>query len=554
MKILKRFTALLTVLIIMFTSAAAVCAKEESLGQGDFVHAEGRNIIGTDGKKLEIRGMALGNGVWTNSPTPAYKHHTEKSYKELSEMGFNCVRFYLNYGIFESDDNPYHYRKMGFEWLDRNIEWAKKYNMGIILNMHFPQGGYQSQGNGMALWEEKENGDRLTALWKEIARRYANEPTIWGYGLINEPGVPLKDSKEETIKQYTGMYKRIIKAIRSVSPYQAIFAERLCFAKSADGSSDWSYVSTPEDAFCIFDDDNVIYEFHTYDPFCFTHQNAAWAGTAGAVYSYPSDEMVSADYGKWTGAATSKSIDSHNGWKYFESEKIALTDNYNTGYICLKVLGNSGNSDIYFDNITLTEISPEGKNSVKFYLDCNNNAAGGFGFWSSDGTGGISDAPDKGIEGGCVKISGSKENVSATAQRFTLKRGFKYYISGYVKNDTGCNAYVTIDLVKSDNIRTLDKQYLDDAVKPYWEFSQKHNVPVYAGEFGVISEGFKENRGGGEWVSDMIDIFRKYDIGFNYHAYHEGSFGLYRNDSDKLPDDLNKELAGVFRKKLKEKR
>ena len=62
-----------------------------------------------------------------------------------------------------------------------SIAWAKKYNVRLILNMHVPQGGYQSQGDGLALWQNLNNQNRLIALWTEIARRYANEDAIIGY-------------------------------------------------------------------------------------------------------------------------------------------------------------------------------------------------------------------------------------------------------------------------------------------------------------------------------------------------------------------------------------
>ena len=71
--------------------------------------------------------MAFGNNVWSNpSYPPENLHHTEESYKELADMGFNSVRFYINYGLFESDSNPYTYNEKGFEWLDKNISQAKK--------------------------------------------------------------------------------------------------------------------------------------------------------------------------------------------------------------------------------------------------------------------------------------------------------------------------------------------------------------------------------------------------------------------------------------------
>ena len=82
---------------------------------------------------------------------------------------------------------------------------------------------------------------------------------------------------------------------------------------------------------------------------------------------------------------------------------------------------------------------------------------------------------------------------------------------------------------------------------PYVQFSKKHNVPIYLGEFGVISEGFENGRSGADWVKDIISICRKYNIGFNYHVYNEPAFGLY----DDYPDGRNEELAELFRKMLK---
>lgn len=547
-------------IIAVIIAAAAVIAlmpdvfAAKKQDQSDFVHTDGRDIIGTDGEKLEIRGMAMGNNAFAGKPMPEYTHHTESSYKKLSEMGFNCVRFYLNYNIFESDSKPYHYKKSGFEWLDKNIAWAKKYNIGIIFNMHCPQGGYQSQGNGMALWTDKKNQDRLAALWKEIARRYANEPTVWGYGLINEPIVPLKGDTEGSFQQYKDLFTRLVKEVRSVSPYQAIFVERLCNVRDTEGkqTSDWEWLIDPENTFFAVDDDNIVYEFHTYDYFHFTHQNAEWAGTGGKTMTYPSEEIVSVEYENgWAGAADTKEVKKEDGWSYFESETISLNNSCNIGMAVIRAVGSTENGGAYFDDITLTEVSPNGKKSVKYYYDCNGNTTGSFSSWSADNTGVLSAAPNEGREGGCLKISGSRKNFSASAERFVLKKGYKYYVSGYAKtDDPDCYPSVTIDLAKARTFDTFDKEYLDKAIKPYAEFSKKHNVPLYVGEFGVISEGFKEGRNGVGWVSDMIDIFRKYGMGFNYHAFHEEAFGLYGNSAEELPAKENKALSEMFKEKL----
>ena len=64
----------------------------------------------------------------------------------------NAVRFYMNYRTFESDAAPGKNLDDGWQWLDDNIAWAKRHGVYLILNMHVPPGGFQSLGNGKALW------------------------------------------------------------------------------------------------------------------------------------------------------------------------------------------------------------------------------------------------------------------------------------------------------------------------------------------------------------------------------------------------------------------
>lgn len=544
---IRRAAALLCAALMLTLSAGfPVSAKEYS--EKDFVHAEGMKIIGTDGRELHIKGMALGNSVWGNPSSPDLTHHDENTYKELSEMGFNCVRFYINYGLFESDNAPYHYKSSGFKWLDKNIAWAKKYGMGIIINMHCPQGGYQSNGDGMGLWNDKQNQDRLTALWKKIAKRYAKEPTVWGYGLINEPVVPMKDTMEETYGQYNKLMQRLTSEIRSVSPYQAIFVEGICSAVKPDGEREYEYF-TPEHSFADIDDDNIVYEFHKYDPFYFTHQNTSWAGTEGITMTYPSEEIVGEKaINGWVKceAASERSTDP-KGWTYFESKTVSLSDKANVvaAAVTASNLGRDGSA--YFDDITLTEISPGGKRRTLFSADFSDGALCG-NPWSEDGSGVSEYCSDDGCKAaGCLKISGTASFYVHNFKRFEMKKGYKYMISGYIKYDKG-SPEIRIDMSLSENIHSFDKEYLRSSILPYVQFSKKHNVPLYLGEFGVISEGFENGRNGIGWVRDMISLCEKYDIGFNYHTYNESAFGLY----DDYPNGRNEELYELFGKMLKD--
>ena len=100
-------------------------SEEIQDGYAGFIRADGKQLVDENGKQYLIKGMAFGNEVWSNPSTEPTRHHDAASYRELAEMGFDSVRFYLNYGLFESDSAPYTYREEGFAWLDKNIAWAK---------------------------------------------------------------------------------------------------------------------------------------------------------------------------------------------------------------------------------------------------------------------------------------------------------------------------------------------------------------------------------------------------------------------------------------------
>ncbi|MGN0687905.1 MAG: glycoside hydrolase family 5 protein [Oscillospiraceae bacterium] len=547
---MKIKTLLAAAAAAMLTICTAVHADSKTLTQDNFVHAEGSSVIGTDGRPLLIKSMALGNAVYNNPSQPPYAHHTEDTYRELADMGFNCVRFYINYGLFEEDSAPYVYKQSGFDWLDKNVAWAKKHNIGIVFNMHCPQGGYQSTGNGMALWTDASNQDRLTALWRTIAERYANEPAVWGYALINEPYLPLNGTVEDSVDKCRVLMNRITDAIREVSPYQAIFAETAPAVKPDSG--EWldasKYFEYP--LYFTLDDDNVIYEFHNYQPFSFTHQNAEWANTAGVTARYPSNVIASADYESyWVGCETGKEISSSDGWTYFETPEVSLSNDYNVAFPAVAAYGGNINNFVYVDDIRLIEIAPDGTQTRLCEYTFDHDNTGAFNTWSANGKGSMEYSS---LFGGCIKLCASQEAfIVSSSSHFEMLEGYRYKATGKIRG-TGCD--IRIDFAKADNIHQSDKELLESVVSRYHAFSSAYNVPVYMGEFGVIRSGFENNANGTQWIGDMIDLCRKYDIGFNYHTYHETAFGLYFSDDRTLPDPKhrNDELAALFKFKLKD--
>lgn len=518
-----------------------------SFGQKDYVQASGKFLTkGTD--TIELRGVCFGNEVWNYTEVP-YDHHNEADFKRISDLGMNAARFYMNYRTFENDDTPFSYKESGWKWLDQNIKWAKKHNIHLILNMHVPQGGFQSQGEGFKLWEDKNLQARFTKLWKAIAHHYANEPIIAGYDLLNEPGVT--ESKE----QWKALAQKTVNAIRTVDKNHAIIIERVnSIAKS------WTAID--EDLnFFMMDDPNIIYTFHFYDPIEYSHQNTPWTGL-GEGGKYPDKNQIEfPDDLKWYSANfDNPKFDWGNimNWKYYTGKPFKVTDEYIK--VAKPVLVSDNNSgQAMFNSFVVKEYDPSGK-FVRDIMDVEIARKDGWGFWSKDGKGSFEIKFNYGVENKSVLIM---KNTSAPATcynnslRFIPKYNHSYTISGWGKGElipeqANCLYRLDFETTLSDvENATRTKEYLEAQIKKFLAIRDKYNVPMYVGEFGLYKDCFTKRKGGDDWVADVLDILIASNLSFTYHAWHEDAFGIYSNSG--LPDEksVNKKLVEVLEEKLK---
>lgn len=508
--------------------------------QTGFYHAEGSYIISPEGNRVVLKSMVFGNDVWCDSLSDTGLHHNEDSFREIRDLGFNSVRFLLNYRWFEDDDKPYSYKQEGFDLIDRNIAWAKKYGIGLVLNMHYPQGGYQSLGKGTALWTDPENQNRLISLWGEIARRYADEPTIIGYGIVNEPIVPIVGNAAESAAQCQSLVQRCTDAIRSSDGNHMIFAERVCGLQDANtGATSWGGFDY-DDMWYLIDDPNVAYEAHYYEPFVFTHQSA------GADVSYPSGVYVSGMLSYWVDSISAENV--NNGQDYVESDYFGRTGEYNMFTPSLHTW-QLGGGIAEFDDLTVTEYSPDGSSRIIYCNDFSQPVEPN-SVWSSDGSGNYT------VSGGVCMITGAESDYVVTFQPFELKEGCRYKVSGKVSVIGSGSATVNIrgDLMLADKVFSSGRDYIFDNLSRLTEFSKKNSVPVFLGEFGADAECFKSGRGGERWVGDVLDYCVSSGLSFCYHAYHEPMFGFYPEDTSHYPLLRNELLAQVFKSRLADNR
>jgi endoglucanase len=507
-----------------------------------FYSVQGSKILDADGKAIRLEGIAFGNEVWSDNELP-FTHHSEVDYTRVKDMGMNMVRFYLNYKTFENDAAPYQYKQSGWDWIDQNIQWAQNNDILLLLNIHVPQGGFQSLGNSDALWEQTEIQNRLAALWKAIAQRYKDETQIIGFGLVNEP-VPTSD-----IVQWQQLAQRLTDEIRQADTNHIIFIEKAIYVKGKPETTDYNFPK--------INDNNVVYEFHFYNPFEYTHQLFSWTNL-GEGGKYPDESVVYTHDTQWyTATFNNPTLGiGTTDWQYFEGVKYTVNDvNIKIGIPAL-VAANVGGR-VYFDNIEIKEFDPDGE-LVQTILENPLNNSDGWYYWSENNSGHTGLSNSTGIsENTSLFIDGADGdcNYSNYKNPFLVKQGYSYQISGWMKgqnvsNNAACR--LRIDFLTTDNpVFTRNKTYLEHEIKKYADWGQKNNVPIYMGEFGVGCHCFENNKGGLQWVSDMIDIAKVNGLHFSYHTYHEDNFGVYYGYGT-LPDtaSANKELINLFKEKL----
>ncbi len=112
----------------------------------------------------------------------------ERDFQHIKAMGLNLVRIPVPHFIF-GESKPY----IGcIEYLDKAFEWAEKYGLKIMIDLHTApdsQNGFDNGGlTGVIKWHHKpENIEYNLTVIERLAERYAKRQALYGIELLNEP-------------------------------------------------------------------------------------------------------------------------------------------------------------------------------------------------------------------------------------------------------------------------------------------------------------------------------------------------------------------------------
>jgi endoglucanase len=522
----------------------------------DFIRADGTNlVVGSPARPIRLQGINL-TAYSDDDADPVESHMADQfrtDYENIAELGFNVVRLNMWQKIWDDYTLSFTgYKQEGWEWLERQILWAKENNLYLLLDMHAPAGGYQGPGYATQtdFWgtgtTAVNNRARLTAFWVALADRYKHEPVIAGYDLINEPC-------PQTASQWTDYAIELVDAMRAVDTNHLIDVE----------------AGIDEDMPAIIPRGNILYDFHSYNPWRFAAQFMPPMGYGDlGVWGESNIPAI-----RWPDAGASTdfppSVSGTAGWQKYTSGVYVVSSPNALGLAPRLYCASSGGT-AYFDAFTINEYDPSG-NFVRECMIVDPEAAPSnpslvkpvYPFpsfrnaWSiSGGTLGTSAS---GPHDGAVSFSLNGIGAASNSKLlFPVRQNYRYTIEGWIKTTSlnsggagfGFQLYTKPSYTTND---WLTREFMEREMLGYGlELCISSNVPCNVGEFGISQLAILLNRNGLGWVDDMVDICAKYNAGWDYYVYRSATFGLYNNiyGSGYRPSERNESLYNYFKNKL----
>jgi aryl-phospho-beta-D-glucosidase BglC (GH1 family) len=195
----------------------------------------------------------------------------EEDIKQIAAWGFDHVRLPIDYDVIEEEDGTP--KEAGHRHIQDCIDWCEKYHLNIVLDLH-KSCGFMFDTAAVAdsdkFFTDEKLQDRFIQTWTELISRYGRYHDRMAFELLNEVVNP--DYKEE----WADIADRAIHMIREVQPEAWIIL---------GGVQHNSVVSVPTLRKPL--DDHIVYNFHCYEPLCFTHQHAHWVENIDYNLPYP---------------------------------------------------------------------------------------------------------------------------------------------------------------------------------------------------------------------------------------------------------------------------
>jgi endoglucanase len=196
------------------------------------------------------RGVNLTNWFQTSSAYQIqFSKYTKQDFENIKSLGCDVIRLPINLFYMTGGEPDYTVDTLFLQFLDHAVTWAEDLKIHLIIDNHSTD-DIASQNPDLQ--------NVLTKVWLQMAEHYKNRSTYILYEIMNEPN-------GLTTQAWGSIQQAAINTIRSVDTTHTIVVG----ASNYNTYNDLSLLP-------VYTDKKLIYTFHFYDPFIFTHQGASW--------------------------------------------------------------------------------------------------------------------------------------------------------------------------------------------------------------------------------------------------------------------------------------
>jgi endoglucanase len=195
---------------------------------------------------------------WFQAAKPGEIQFTKFTHTDISQiksLGCDVIRLPINLHSMTSGDPYYLVSPLFFSFLDSAVTWCEKEQVYLLIDDHtFDPSADTDPGIGTV----------LTKVWTQLAAHYKNRSKYVLYEVLNEPhGI--------TTSAWGFIQQQVINVIRTEDTFHTIVVGGAGYNSYNELANLPAYADT-----------NLLYTFHFYDPFLFTHQGATWASPSMA--------------------------------------------------------------------------------------------------------------------------------------------------------------------------------------------------------------------------------------------------------------------------------
>jgi len=178
-----------------------------------------------------------------------FTKYTKQDLVNIKSLGCDVIRLPIGLHEMTTGSPNYTISPLFFNFLDSVVTWSEQLQIYLLLDDH-------SFNPSVSTSPQVET--ILKKVWPQMASHYKDRTNYILYEILNEPhGI--------TTQAWGSIQKNVIDDIRAIDTKHTIIV---------GGSGYNTY--TELQYLPVYTDTNLIYTFHFYDPFMFTHQGASW--------------------------------------------------------------------------------------------------------------------------------------------------------------------------------------------------------------------------------------------------------------------------------------